>query len=410
MSKINPADAETERCLEIQRAAAFRTGFSDRLFVFVCLSLLLALGILIWVLPHPAFSPDENRVLSQFPEFSLEALTDGTFTSDIGSFFSDQFPLRKYFVGLKAVSELAQLKMQNNSVIPSKGGSLIKRLEYDDYSIALKNLSAVDDFQIVLSGLGIPVTVAFAPRSIDVLASELPPLYGSDRSEGIWTAIENSGINNVDLRAALTSMAADGQYVWYKTDHHWTTLGAYEAYSLLAPSLGYTAKSISYFTVEQATDKFYGTTYSSSGMRWTAPDAICYFRFSGDEYFTVENMLTGEILKGFYKLSYLESKDKYSSFIGGNSAYVRIVATDSSAAANKPTLLVIKDSYANSVAPFLAIHFNLEIIDLRYYNGSAAALAKNSGADAVLILIGADSLAISDDLTSLRRGLSSFDQ
>ena len=67
-----------------------------------------------------------------------------------------------------------------------------------------------------------------------------------------------------------------------------------------------------------------------------------------------------------------------------------------------------KDSYANALVPFLAIHFDLEIIDLRSYTGSAGALAKDTGAVAVLILYGADMIASSDDLTLLGYGLSAL--
>lgn len=408
MSKINPADAETARCLEIQQKASAHTRIADRLFVILCASLISVFGILIWVLPKSDFSPDENRSLTLFPEFSLETLADGKYTSIIGSFYSDQFPLRKYFVGLKAVSELAQLKMQNNNVIPAKNGFLVKRLEYSDYTTAEENLAAIAGFRDALNSAGIPLTVAFAPRSVDVLASYLPPLYGSSRSDGIWSVIKNSGLENVDLRTSLTSLAEKGQYVWYRTDHHWTTRGAYEAYTLLAGQLGCTPKPVSYFTVERASDEFLGTTYSSSGMRWTDPDSIDFYRFAGDDNFTVKNMLTEDTINGLYKLSCLDTKDKYSAFLGENQGYIRVMATDSAAASKKPTLLIIKDSYLHSLAPFLSIHFNLEIVDLRYYKGSAAALVKETGADAVLILVGADSLATSGDLTNLRLGLSSI--
>ena len=189
MAKINPADEVTSHNLKIQAAAAPRTRVADLLLAVICALILAGFGIFIWVLPQKAFSPDENRTLAQFPEFSFQSLTSGRYTADVGSFYADQFPLRQYFVGLKAVSELAQHKMQNNNVIPCAGGNLVKRLEYSDYSNAEKNLAATDKFRDALSPLGIPVISAFVPRPVDVLCSTLPPLYGSDRSEKIWDII-----------------------------------------------------------------------------------------------------------------------------------------------------------------------------------------------------------------------------
>lgn len=406
MPKINPADAETARILKIQSVSAARTRAADRLAVTLAAALLFVFGILLWALPRESFSEDENRTLADLPAFSAQSVSSGKFTSGIADFYSDHFPLRRYFVGAKAVLELGQLKMQNNGVIPGSGGVLVKRLEYTDYTAAEKNLDAIKEFGDALDAVGIPLTVAFAPRSIDVYADSLNPLWGDDRAREIWNVITESGLPNTDLRSPLAALAGNGEYVWYRTDHHWTTRGAYEAYKILAGQLGYTAMPQEYFTVEEASDSFRGTTYSSSGMYATPPDTIEYYRFPGDDSYTVENVLTEKTQSGFYMREYLNAKDKYSSFLGMNSAHLSVV--EENGGEDKPTLLIIKDSFAHSLAPFLAIHFDLEIIDLRFFNGSPAALALESGADAVLILVGADSLAVSDDLTLLRYGLSSF--
>ncbi|NLW74277.1 MAG: hypothetical protein GX057_05210 [Clostridiales bacterium] len=405
MAKTNPADEVTSRYLEIQATSAPRMRGADMLLVILCAVLFSGFGILIWVLPHQSFSPDENRNLARLPEFSIEALTSGKYTREVGSFYADQFPLRQYFVGLKAVCELASLKMQNNNVIPCAGGNLVKRLEYTDYSKAEKNLAAIDRFRDALMPQGIPVITAVAPRPVDVLRASLPPLYGSDRSGRIWEVIAASGTDSVDLLSPIRSIAEDGEHVWYRTDHHWTTRGAYAAYLELAKKLGYSPKPLSFFEIEVVSDEFYGTTWSSSGMRWTKPDTIEFYRYTEDEEYTTLNVLTGEITQGFYATGYLDTKDKYAAFLGGNSAHVRVAKNNST---GRPTLLVVKDSYANALVPFLAIHFDLEIIDLRFYTGSTAALAVDTKAAAVLILCGADTIASSDELTLLGYGLSSL--
>ena len=404
MAKTHPADAEAQRCLEIQQQASAHSKAADRILLVSMSAIILIFGLLIFILPHKTFSEDENRSLATFPEFSFKSLLDGSFTADIGTFYADQFPARRAFVQFKGIAELSQLKMQNNAVIPGKDGTLVKRQEYTDYSNVHANMKAIADFRGALAEDNIPVTIAIAPRSVDVLAHTLHPLYGDSRSSAIWDVLGEYETDATILRDKMTAMAQKGEYVWYKTDHHWTTYGAYTAYTMLGEKLGYTPVSKSEFTVTTVSEQFYGTTYSSSGLYSTSPDTMQYYRFEGDEGYVVENVLTGEILSGFYDTKYLDAKDKYSSFTGENKAHVRIY--DTAATEKKPTLIVVKDSFANSVCPFLAIHFDLEVIDLRSYVGSVANLARDKNAVGVLILTGADNLAISDTMTLLRYGMA----
>ena len=404
MAKIHPADAEAQRCLEIQQQASQHSKLADRILLISMSLIILIFGLLIFILPHKTFSEDENRSLAAFPEFSFKSLIDGSFTADIGTFYADQFPARRAFVQFKGIAELSQLKMQNNSVIPGKDSTLVKRQEYTDYSNVHANMKAIADLRAALAEDNIPVTVAIAPRSVDVLAHTLHPLYGDSRSSVIWDVLGEYETDATVLRDKMTELAQKGEYVWYKTDHHWTTYGAYTAYTMLGEKLGYTPIAQDKFTVTTVSEEFYGTTYSSSGMYSTPPDSMQYYRFDGDESYVVENVLTGEILNGFYDTTYLDAKDKYSSFTGENKAHVRIY--DTAATDKKPTLIVVKDSFANSVCPFLAIHFDLEVIDLRSYVGSVASLARDTDAVGVLILTGADNLAISDNMTLLRYGMA----
>ena len=106
--------------------------------------------------------------------------------------------------------------------------------------------------------------------------------------------------------------------------------------------------------------------------------------------------------EGFYDRSYLEGKDKYGALIGGNNGRVRITDTKNP---DKPTLLLIKDSFAHAAVPYLAEHFQLEILDLRYWRGSTSELAVEIGADQVLILTGLDSLATAKTYELLKFGL-----
>ena len=191
---------------------------------------------------------------------------------------------------------------------------------------------------------------------------------------------------------AITESAQGTDPLYYRTDHHWTTLGAYYAYCEIIKSFGdidLKPAPLSEFTIEQASDSFYGTTWSKAGMKWIKPDTIEYFRYEGDEDCITKIEDTGTSFKGFYDRSYLDKKDKYSSFISGNNGRVDITRADGQ---KREKLLVMKDSFAHSMIPFLARHYDLVILDLRYYSASIAKLVLTEGISRVLIIGNIDNL------------------
>ncbi len=405
MAKMNPADVTANRLMEIQRSTASASRRGDLVLIILCAVLILAIGIGIYCVPHSDFSEVENKNLQTFPEVSLTRVWNGKFMSELKSFYTDQFPLRDNLVAAKAVAELALGKGQNNDVILGEDGYLIKRIEYGERELASlrANLDAVSAFR---AGTDLPVRFALAPRAIDVLGRYLPPLCSAERAASVWSVIDAYDGEILSLRDTLTRPADAGEAVWYRTDHHWTTLGAYYAYAAIGELCGYTPVPADTFTPELAADDFLGTTYSASGFNWVQGEEMYFWRYAGDEAYTVEILVRDEVtetLDGFYDRTYLEKKDKYAAFLSSNRAHMRITRTDG---APRPTMLLIKDSFAHAVVPFLAQHYDLEILDLRYYRSSVSSFLRTHAVDEVLILCGLDSLATSDLLTALPIGLA----
>lgn len=410
MAKQHPADAEANRVLDIQRTAASRTRRGDIALIAVCAALILVVAVGIYCVPHRSFSEVENRTLQTFPKVSFGRIWSGEFMADLQDFYTDQFPLRDTLVAVKAGAELALGKGENNDVILGEAGYLIKRIEYGETELARlqANLDAVTEFRVMA---GKPVSFVLAPRAIDVLGAYLPGICSADRGEAVWDVVEAYADGSfggepalLSLRDVLEPLADAGEPVWYKTDHHWTTLGAYHAYAALGELCGYAPAAQDSFTLELAADDFLGTTYSASGFNWVEGEEMYFWRYPGDEAYTVEVLANDEVIKtldGFYDRSYLEKKDKYAAFLSSNNAHMRV-----SNGEDKPTLLLIKDSFAHSLVPFLAQHYNLEILDLRYYRKTVASFLETHEVDRILILCGLDSLATSDLLTALPIGLS----
>ena len=403
--KKDPADEASDRWLNEQKGLAAKRRPFDMALLISLAAIILVFGVLIFALPSEDFSYEENRVLASFPEFSFESLVSGEFTSGIGEFYADRFPFRNIFVGLKAAAEKLMLKLENNDVIEGEDGYLIERLEYTDgeYATVRDNLLAIEKFIGYVESKGIDSSVVILPRSIDVMRSKLPELYGTERADAIWGVVSDAYPSAIRLDGLLRERAEAGEYVWYKTDHHYTTLGAYYTYVALADELGYEPYPIEYFDLEVISDEFLGTTYSSSGIKWSDTDTFTLFRYAGDGDFTVSYPgSTKKSLDGFYDESFFIGKDKYSAFLGGNRARTSIRLDGGE---DRPILMMVKDSFSHSLAPFLALHFDIEMVDLRYYQSSAAKLIDEISPDRVLILYGIDTLATSTEAARIKMGV-----
>jgi hypothetical protein len=409
MPRIHPADEQATLDLATVHHNGKRTRVADLILLSALSLILLGFGVAIYLLPQKSYSEQENRTLQTMPELSMSVLTDNGFSHDIADFYADQFPTRSAFVGLKTLSEISLLRYENNGVLIGKNGYLIKRLEYgeSEYDNIRKNLTAVASFSDTLD---IPVTLSIAPRGIDVLTDYLPDYYATDRADAAWTvtleAAERLGLSPVIFTEELRGSASVGTEVWFRTDHHWTPRGAYLAYMLLYDELGYYPMPLPMhfesLTAETLDAPFYGTTYSSAGMPWARADEMTFYHIPEEERYLCEIVDTGKSFYGFYDRTYLETKDKYGALIGGNNGHVRITDT---AHPDKPTLLIVKDSFSHAVIPYLAQHFTLEILDLRYWRGSVSTLADECNAEQVLILLGLDSLASAPTLELLKYGM-----
>ncbi len=370
--------------------------FSWLLLIFAA-ALVLVLGLAVWILPHQSFSQWEKRALTVWHSPSIEEIADGSFGKEISNLYTDQFPMREDFCTLKANAERLLGKQENNGILFGKNGYLIPRNRIDSMAIAEKNLIACEKFSESLKQKGIPTTLVIAPRSVDVMKDSLPSFYDSEEQIPILQRIEHAKIHTVFPVEELQRRAAEGEYVQYRTDHHWTARGAYVAYRAYMESMEMTPVSEDFFESETASTDFLGTSYAKAGGVAERADTVERLRYEGDTEYTLCRTETGEAWQGFYT-----EDGGYDTFLGGNYARVTVRKNGEE---NRPRLLLIKDSYANSLVPFLAIHFDLDLVDLRYEKGSVESLLEQENYDRILIVQGVDTLAT--DLSLARIGVLS---
>ncbi len=327
-------------------------------------------GVLHLVLPDRTFSPVENRNLAQAPAFSWEKLVDGSFTADLEEYLADQFPLRDGWTGLKTRYEYLLGKREFHDVFLC-GDTLISNPT--DISRGEKNLEYV---RRLTDKTDLPVYLGLIPTAAHTWRDKLPAGAETFDQGAYLDQARETGALWVDMAGALS--AHSGEAVYYRTDHHWTSLGAYYGYTAILEAMGLPVPPLG--EGETVSEDFYGTLYSTSGIHWLRPDTIERYVSGGG--ITVEDGQTGQV-HGLYVDSFLEEKDQYASFLGGN-APLYIVRNPNAATDRK--LLVVRDSYSDSLAPFLSQTFaEVRLLDLRYYRTSVAQYAADMEADAILI-------------------------
>ena len=333
------------------------------------------------ILPDKSFSDKENRSLQTIPKFTLTSLFNGTYTSRFESYCSDQFAFRDQWIEIKAAFELLLGKTENNDVYFCDGDRLLEAYSApDDDRIALS--AASND---VLLNADVPVSFALIPTSTELYSDLLPNGAPSDdQSLVIDKAYAATSLQTIDILSALAEHADEP--IFYRTDHHWTSLGAMYAANAIRSSWGIPEIDIDTLSEEVITEDFCGTLYSSSGFFWVEPDTmeILVSEPSNSGVHQYETNGTEKSLP-IYNWDKLSVKDKYSFFLGG----VIPRAVIDTGTENKPSLLIVRDSYSDSLVPFLLDEFSeIHLLDLRYYTGSVTDYITEYGIDRVLVLYG----------------------
>ena len=398
---------------------------SKRYSIFLCILFCVFIGVFAvahLALPDREFSQNENRYLEQMPTLNAEDFKvnffdmdksgdffSGEFMSDFETYITDQFPLRDAFMTVKAACELAVGKTVNNDVYFGENDTLFAGVANPGEETIDKNLNYVD---ILAGKTDIPVYFSLVPNKLNIMSDLLsnPPVtqlftdkklalsvnyLGSD----LWAKAEAlKNANWIDMMPLFETHAEDG--LFYRTDHHWNSLGAYYGYVALMEGMGITPVPLEEYEKTTVSTEFLGTTYSSSGAGWVTPDNIDIY--VPEEGVNVTVYPTGKPEAGaLYNEEKLAVKDKYAYFMGGNTplAVIKTEHTDA------PKILVVRDSYSDSLAPFLTAHFSeIHLFDLRYNNTPITAYAAENDIDTVVVLYSLANFLTDNNLFKMAMG------
>ena len=347
------------------------------------------------ILPDKAFSDLENRYLQKVPVLSLDSLANGEFMADAEDYTSDHIVGRDFWVALKTWCERLSGKQENNCSYFGKDDTLINRVDVPDMDELANKIGYVNK---LVGNVSVPVYFGLIPSAADIWADRLPA--GAPTADEQAIIKEMYGLTDaqtIDFRSLLAAHADEALY--YRTDHHWTSLGAYYGYVALMQAMGLEPVSLEQYTQTTVSKDFYGTIFSTSGVRWVAPDSIDIY-VPGDKV-TVTNYFDANPTAGsLYVDSKLSIKDKYTYFLGGNQPLCVIKSQNTDA----PKVLVIRDSYTDSLAPFLSESFSeVHLYDLRYNRNSVKEYVEANGIDQVVVMYSISNFATDTNLGYMSR-------
>lgn len=299
------------------------------------------------ILPDRYYSESEKRTLKQFPTLTAEEIFDGKLGDEIEQYLAEQFPARDGWVTVKTLAELASGKREIGGVFFADDGYLIEAHKSLPSKQAKTNIAALKMLSDSLAKSNIEMRVILAPTASQILSKKLPPFAPNANQSAVIEYARTQGLNVVDVTGALSGHK--DEYIFYKTDHHWTSLGAYYAYAEWRRAKGETPEPIdAYFKREQHE-----------------------VNYNNGEYVT----------DSIFEEKFLNGSDRYAVFFNSNQAVTKINGSGSG------KILIIKDSYANCFGQFVVDDYaETHLIDLRFFTGKVTDYIRENGIAEVLAL------------------------
>lgn len=347
------------------------------------------------LLPDKTYSALENRYLAQNPAFSLRALLDSGergFARRFEGYVNDQFALRDGWITLKSVAQAALGKIENNGIVYGSDGYLFEKYSSYDAGRLEGNLSCLEQFaarypQMRKYAMIVPGAYALLPGKVPEglgNVDQLPLIIK------IGERLSGSGYRAIDAPGALA--AHSGEEIYYRTDHHWTTLGAWYGYTAFAQAAGLSIEPPEE-SLKQSAGDFWGTHFSKAKKFNAQADTVVWYDLPVDGV-TVD----GEPADGMYDLTRLKERDKYALFLHANHGVTAI----KNSRAPARSILVIKDSYANCLVPFLTQNYSrVVVVDLRSLPNGLDTLIQQEQFEDALILYSFSNLASDTNLVRI---------
>ncbi|HIZ56170.1 MAG TPA: hypothetical protein H9671_08225 [Firmicutes bacterium] len=347
-------------------------------------------ALLTLVLPKQSFSENENRTLTSFPTIrSVEDIMDRSFMKGFDNYISDHFAGRDQWIALKTQLDLlyGQKEVSGVYITPER---LMQKTDTPNEQYINASINAINEYAQKYPDK--TVSVLLVPTATEIYKEQLPKnapeLDQKLLIDSVYSQLTDSIVR---LDAYRPLMAEKNNYIFYKTDHHWTSYGAFVTYSYNARSLGFNPLSLNDFQIEHASYNFLGTLHSKTQYTKTGMDTIDLYTNAGNVQVVScirNNGVEQTEYPSIFFREMLEKKDQYSVFLGTNEGIVTVKTN----ASNGKRLLMFKDSYSHALIQFLAPHYEeITLVDLRYLTTSYETYVDPALYDQVMFLYNVNS-------------------
>ncbi len=338
-------------------------GTVGKVFV-MCMIIFFLLNLIV---SDKEMSEEENRMLAGMPKLSWSSLVSGDFMTKYETYLADQFAGRNFWRSIKVgLSSLGGSK-QEEDILIGKDDYLMEEIVSPDQDTLMENLEAIRQF--AKRSRDIQTYMLLVPNAANIMRDRLPAFATVSDQSRMFAQVKRELGEDVEwLDAAEALKKHAGEQIYYKTDHHWTSLGAFYTFSQVAEQMQIKTDVSSGFVSYPISTTFNGMLAAKSGCRMDVrEDIYMYVPRDTDNDVVVNYVDEQRKTASLYDSSKLRTRDQYAVFLGENTSVVDIKTVSES----KRRLLLIKDSYANSFVPFLTPYFReIVLVDPRYYSGT----------------------------------------
>ncbi len=350
------------------------------------MGLIIIMGAITFFAPGRTYSENEKRILADFPKITWDSIKSGEFQDGFETYISDHLAGREFFVGVNAYWDKLLGKNALKDIYSADDGYLVNAPKDISGGSFRKNM---ENFQNFTQKTGIDSTLMIIPSAGYIMEDKLPSFHKKYNDDELFKLASEltPSVRFFDTRGRLLNKYNEGAQVYYRTDHHLTSEGSYALYREYC-----TLKGMDYPQKEEYSIStyggFYGTTYSGSGYFLNRDDSIEIWDKGTKVTVTLEEKDSKKADSMFFK-EHLDSMDMYPVYLDGNHSYVKIENPESEGG----NLLIIRDSYAQNMAPFLAHNYkNIYMLDMRYYRNFMSKFLEENEIDEILYLYGIDTL------------------
>lgn len=346
-------------------------------------------------------SEEENRMLAQMPKLTWGSLVSGDFMTKYETYLADQFAGRNIWRSIKVrLSSFGGSKKEDDILI-GKEDYLMEEIVTPDQEVLSENFEAIRQFS--KKNQDVRMYMLLVPNAANIMSDRLPAFATvADQSRMFAQVKRELGEDLEWLEASDILKKHAEEKIYYQTDHHWTSLGAFYTFSGVAEQMNIKTDVSSGFVSYPVSSTFNGMLAAKSGCRLDVREEIyIYVPRDADNDVVVNYVDEQRKTASLYDSSKLKTRDQYAVFLGENTSVIDIRTMSES----NRRLLLIKDSYANSFVPFLTPYFReIVLVDPRYYSGTIEDIMETYHVSDVLFLYNGNTFFQDNNLKGVLSG------